>query len=296
MSKVYIKFKSNPLYRAPAYLQLATKKKCNRSDIFVLGVPGHELHRFWQNVSYHALSFTRPVEGGRAVVDIDCRCHKNTAEVEARVEDPAGEKPADWFDEFAITSSKGIGTAKTKSYQLQLSSSTTKGANFNLKIAGAGFFNVAAPSIGLTGSYSTTQGTSLTSGWSGEEKLSQGYQIVDTLKIPPKTKVKATITTWAVTYVSETMTEFSVDANVELNVRYRTNHSRSRYGGIFIQKIRITAKELFCNESDFKCIDGIVTFKRKGSVSYLGEEVEIIKERDPCTLEDELNLQARPIQ
>ena len=295
MSKVYIKFKSNPQYRAPAYLQLATKKKCNRSDIFVLGVPGHELHWFWQKVSYHALSFTRPVEEGRAVVDIDCRCHKNTANLEARVDD-LEEKPADWFDEFEITSSKGRGTTKTKSYQLQLSSSTNKGANFNLKIAGAGFFNVAAPSIGLTGSYSTTQGTSLTSGWSGEEKLSQGYQIVDTLKIPPKTKVKATITTWAVTYVSETMTEFSVDANVELNVRYRTNHSRSRYGGIFIQKIRITAKELFCNESDFKCIDGIVTFKRKGSVIYLGEEVEIIKERDPCTLEDELHLQARPIQ
>ena len=98
------------------------------------------------------------------------------------------------------------------------------------------------------------------------------------------------------TYVSETVTEFTVDANTELNVRYRTNHSRSRYGGIFIQKIRITAKELFCNESDFTCIDDIVTFKRKGSVSYLGEEVEIIKERDPCTLEDELNLQARPIQ
>lgn len=291
MSKVSIKFASNPLYRAPAYLQLATKKKCNRNDIFVLGVPGRELHTFWQNVSYHALSFTRPVEEGRAVVDIDCRCHKNTANVE-----DLEEKPADWFDEFEITSSKGRGTTKTKSYQLQLSSSTTKGANFNLKIAGAGFFNVAAPSIGLTGSYSTTQGTSLTTGSSGEEKLSQGYQIVDTLKIPPKTKVKAIITTWAVTYVSETVTEFTVDANTELNVRYRTNHSRSRYGGIFIQKIRITAKELFCNESDFTCIDDIVTFKRKGSVSYLGEEVEIIKERDPCTLEDELNLQARPIQ
>ena len=82
MSKVGIEFASNPLYRAPAYLQLATKKKCNRNDIFVLGVPGRELHTFWQNVSYHALSFTRPVEEGRAVVDIDCRCHKNTANVE----------------------------------------------------------------------------------------------------------------------------------------------------------------------------------------------------------------------
>lgn len=155
---------------------------------------------------------------------------------------------------------------------------------------------MATPSIGLTGSYSITHGTTETTGSVREEKLSQGYQFVDTIKIPPKTKVKATITTWAVTYVSESLTELIVDANLELNVRYCTNHSCTRYGGIFVQKVRVTAKELFCNEMDYECIDHIVTFKRKGSISYLGKEVEIIKERDPCNLEDELNLQVRPIQ
>ena len=290
-----IEFASNALYRAPAYLQLAAKRKCNRSDIFILGVLKQELQQFWQSVSFHALSFTRPVEEGRAVVDIDCRCHKNTADVGIEKDD-SDEKPEDWFDEFSITSSKDVGTTNSKSYQLQLNSSTTKGANFNFKIAGAGFFNVAAPSVGLTGSYSTTTGTSLTTGSARVDRLSQGYQIVDTLKIPPKTKVKATITTWAVTYTTETVTEFTVDANAELSVHYRTYNSRKRYGGIFVKKVCITAKELFCNELDYKCIDGTVTFKRKGTISYLGEEVEIIKERDPCTLEEELNLQARPIQ
>ena len=80
----HIEFKSNRSYRAPAYIQLTAKKKCNRDDIFVLGVDKTELAVFWlYNVSYHALSFTRPVEKGRAVVDIDSRCHKNTAELAA---------------------------------------------------------------------------------------------------------------------------------------------------------------------------------------------------------------------
>ena len=95
--------------------------------------------RMLATMHYHL--YTRPVEEGRAVVDIECRCHKiqNTAnvDVERNKSDDSEEKPADWFDEFSITSSKEMGMTKTKSYQLQLSSSTTKGANFNFKIAGA---------------------------------------------------------------------------------------------------------------------------------------------------------------
>ena len=127
----HIEFKSNRSYRAPAHIQLAAKKKCNRDDIFVLGVDKTELAVFWlYNVSYHALSFTRPVEKGRAVVDIDSRCHKNTAELAAERSKDSSEngsesKPDDWFDQFEITSSKGVSTTKSKSYQLQLSSSTT---------------------------------------------------------------------------------------------------------------------------------------------------------------------------
>ena len=118
MSKVGIEFASNPLYRAPAYVQLAAKKKCNRNDIFVLGVPKCELELFWKSISCHALSFTRPVEEGRAVVDIDCRYHKNTADVDVEWSktDDSEKKPDDWFDEFAITSSKDVGTTNNKSY------------------------------------------------------------------------------------------------------------------------------------------------------------------------------------
>lgn len=295
-------FSRNSGYRAPAYVKLAAKRKCNRNDIFILGVPYDELHAFWAGVSYRAVKFTRPVEKGRAVVDIDSRCHANTADFTTDVDlgdldgEACGEeKPDDWFDEFAITSKKDEGRTRSKSYQLELSKSTTTGGSFNLQLSGAGFFNTVAPSAGISGTYSKTNGTTWTTRGETSESLSQGYEIVDTLKIPPKTKVKATITTYAVTYESKTLTEVRVYANSSLTIRYRKRFSRKILGGIIVHTLKVTAKELFRNELDYKCEDDVVTFKRWGAISHLGEEVEILKERDPCTKEEELNRESVPI-
>ena len=226
--------------------------------------------KFWASVTYHALSITRPEEKGRAVVNIDSRCHVNNADSEIANKD----------DMFTITSSKTASATQAKSYTLQLSSSTTKSANFNLQLAGAGFFNMAAslvPKGGISGSYSKTTSETLTAMNAKSASLSQGYQINDTLSVPPKTMVKAQITTWAVTYESTSVTEVTVDAKAKLPVRYRTLLSR-RLGGLYVSEVEISAKELFRNEWDYKCENEVVTFKRKGKVSYLGEEVEIIKD------------------
>ena len=287
----------NKTYRAPAYIQLAAMKKCNDNGIFVLGVTEEDLHKFWSKASYHAVSFTRPVEKGRAVVDIDSRCHANTAEIANRrekeddiSEDP-DKKPKDWYDQFEIKSKKDSNKTKTKNYRLELSSSTTKAANFNLEFSSAGFFNVAAPVApkgGIGGSYSRTNTTTRSAEENKSESLSQGYEITDTLVVPPKTKVKALITTWAVTYESVTVTEISVDAKAELPIRYRSKLSQ-RLGGVLVSKVTVTAKELFRGEWDYKCENEVVTFKRESKLSHLGEEVEIIKQKNDCSLEEELN-------
>ena len=39
-----------------------------------------------------------------------------------------------------------------------------------------------------------------------------------------------------------------------------------------------------------KCENEVVTFKRELKLSNLGEEVEIIKQRNGCSLEKELNI------
>ena len=295
-----IEFQTNNIYRAPAYIQLAAKKKLNRPDIFVLGVTKDELKMFWDSVTYHALEITIPKEKGRAVVDIDSRCHANDAKKLVLVDENAstlngeeqGKVPDDYYDEFKITSRKGDSKEHEKSFRLEFSSSTTKGANFNLQLVGGGFFNTAtpiSPSGGITGSYSKTEGTTSTKQERVKESLTQGYEIVDTLKVPPKTKVEATIRTWAVTYESDTETEVTVDAKAILTIRYRTIISR-RLGGVLVSKVVVSARELFCNEWAYKCENELVTFKRKGKISHLGEQVEIIKKKEQFELQEQSNV------
>ena len=302
----YYKMGNSPIYRAPAYIQLAAKRKTNKEDIFVVGVKDKKLQEFKKNINYHGVKIHRPEPKGRAVVAIDTRCHANTAKFEASSDalnmegseapNVGIEKPDDWYDEFEITSRKDEGKENKKSFQLQLQSSTTKGGSFNVQLTGGGFFNaVAAPSANIGGSYQKTKTKTVTNETSATESLSRGYEIKDILKVPPKTKVKAKITTWAVTYESKVITEVTVDAKAYVTIFYRPMWSRVLFGGAWKRKVRITAKELFCDELEYECKDDRVTFKRVGAISHLGEEVEILKERDPCTLEEELNCESVPI-
>ena len=269
-------------FKAPAYIQKATRRKYGL-NIFVIGVSSEDLEAFQNGISYHTLGTTVPVERGRAVVDIDCKSHTNAAEEEDDDDIRSDKKPEDWYDEFEITSKKGSNQNKSKSYRLQWGSNTTKtlGGSLGLNVGGSGFFNMAAASAGISGSYSKTTSKSEEENQAEGESLSQEYQVVDALKVPPKTKVAAMITTWAVTYESDTTTEVTVDATNFLPVHYRTMLSRRVFGGIFSSTGVLTAHDLFGNEEDYKYEDYVVTFKRQGKISYLGEEVEIIKRKTP---------------
>ena len=68
-------------YKTPDYILEATKRKYGE-DIFVIGVSSSALNTFLKGMSYHTLGTTRPVELGRAVVDVDCKSHTNTAQSE----------------------------------------------------------------------------------------------------------------------------------------------------------------------------------------------------------------------
>lgn len=270
-------------YRAPDYIINAMKKKYGQ-DIFVIGVSNQQLSAFLNGMSYHTIETTRPVEVGRSVVDIDCKSHTNTAKENDGDPD---KKPEDWYDEFEITSKKDSSQKKSKSYRLTFESSTTKsiGGNLGIKVGGSGFFNMAAaPSAegtaGVSGSYSKTTTQSTSKENHEEEELSHGYEVVDSLKVPPKTKVVAMITTWAVTYESTTITEVTVDTTHVLPVRYRTMFSR-RLGGMFMSTGMLTAQDLFGEEEEFKCEEYLVTFRQRGKISYLGEEVEVVKQKIP---------------
>ena len=51
-------------------------------------------------------------------------------------------------------------------------------------------------------------------------------------------------------------------------------------GGIFPSTGVLTAYDLFGEEERFKCDDYLVAFRQKGKISYLGEEVEVVKRKE----------------
>ena len=108
-------------------------------------------------------------------------------------------------------------TSNRKSYQLSLGKNWSFGGSVNV---GAQFFNVAAASFGLSGQYGKAKEEVTQS--ETTETLSQEYGVIGKLKIPPKSKMKARITTWAVTYEATTTAELSIPNDVAIPVRFRS--------------------------------------------------------------------------
>ena len=271
-------------YRCTDEIERLVKRK-HGDDIFVLGSTLKEIRNFWRHVGYKAGgTIGEPREVSKTVVDIDCKSHGNYAEQEGADDNSHDkDKPMDWYDEFCITSKKSKDNTRSKSYNLQTSTSRgfKIGGNIGLK-ADSSFFNIAgggvAPELGINASYTTEKGKVVTAASSKEEKLSQAYEVLDKLHVPPKKRVEAMITTLAVTYEADTTLLYTVDADTTLPVRYRTYLSRV-FGGYFVSIAYIPAREIFEDETGFEIDNGNVKFTRDGKVSYISEQVEIKKKK-----------------
>lgn len=271
------------LHKNPQYIVDAAKVKYGR-HIYVLGAAQKDIDKFWKHIGYAVYPDTEisvPAEKGRTLVDIDTKTHINDSNEEMEDGGDKPKKPEDWYDDFQITSKKSKGEVRSKSYSLQIGKTTQKQIGGSLKIESPSFFNVAgggiAPELGINANYSKISSKTETSGESRDETLTQEYEIVDTLKVPPRTKVMVSIKTYAVTYESDVKIQLTVDAKSAIPIKYRTPVSRL-LGGLTTSGGILTAKEVFANENDFKD-DGVnITFSRMSKISYLGEEVEIVKD------------------
>ena len=265
------------LFKAPTYLVDAAKKKYGKK-ITVIGATKENIDNFWLQVHSrvdpgHEIS--RPVQKSKTVVAIDSKTHSNCST--KHMEDgPQGtkKKSDDWYDAFEITSRKSTGESKSKKYNLHLAKTSKYEVGGSLNI-GAEFFNIVA-GVSVKGKYSKEKTKTEDHSESSEESLSQAYEVVDILKVPPKTKAKAKITTYAVTYKCDTFTRITVDAKAYIEVIYATYFSNLL--GKFLKSTGfVTAEDIFEGEDNYEEIDGNVTFTRDGEVSYLGEEIEIHK-------------------
>ena len=263
-------------YRAPEYLVVAARKKYGK-DIFVLGATPDDLLNFWSLFQKNAVSMEMPEEVGRTVVDIDAKSHINTSQG-----DPDNKEP---WDDFKITSSSSKSQTKTSStsYQMQFSQQkkTSVGANLNFKISGPSFFNLASGGLTAAREKTTTETSPTTQEEKKEQALSQSYDIVEALKVPARTKVRAVIRTYAVTHKAKTVVKFSVDAKATLPVAFRTDASRRFFGGRFVTNGFLKIEEMFKNEDKAQIVDDIMTFERSAYMSYLSEEVEVTKQTLP---------------
>ena len=262
--------------KRPLYLVKVTKLKYG-DDIFVLGATQAELDRFWNHdVRYRAISIEeKPKPQGRTIVDIDTKTHINFREEDGEVDAP------DRNDVFEITSKTGSSQSNTKTYRLQFGETYTFQVGGSLELKPQ-FFNVAGGGIGISGSRTKQTSKQETSETAKNESLTQEYQLVEKLVVPPKTKVTATIRSYAVTYEGKSTTEVSAPKTSFIKVRYRTMLSRRLTGGVFVTKGYITARELFQERPDFREDEEMVYFVEKTKVSYIGEEVEISKKKEPA--------------
>lgn len=275
-------------YKAPKYLVEAAKKKYGK-NITVVGATKKSLDDFWGEVGYRVDTgqmISKPVEKGKTIVSIDTKTHSNTTKKALEDGTYGPKKGDDWYDDFVITSKKSSDEKRAKTYNLHLDKTTSWSIGGDCSIASSGFFNLAGPgvtpNVSANAKYTKTKTQSEKQSKHSEETLSQGYEIVDTFKVPPNTTVKAKITTYAVTHESKTVTRLIVDPKAFIRVRYLSYFSKTFLGGFWKSEGIITAEDLFTDEEDYEEVEEYITFTSESKVSYLGEEVEVHKTMFDC--------------
>ena len=237
----------------PSYVDRAAKEKYGR-NIQIVGAPKSEINAFWKNIRYSASKFEcKPKEVGRSIVDINSKTHTNHG---------------DKVDEIDVTSEKSKAQKKSKSYQLQL------GKEWDYQVGGSVSLNAIFFNASAGGSVNRNSYKKASRERRNEETLTQDFQLKGSVKVAPKSKVIVMISTWSVTYQADMITKVSSSTGNKIAVRYKI------LGGLCTKVGEISAADIFKHETNFETAGTQVYFDRKSTISYLGEEVEVIKNEE----------------
>ena len=272
---------NNREFKKPKYLVDAMKARFGR-NISVIGVLATELGQFESKMRYKNAGIEeQPQMKGRTIVDVTYKTHINAdPRVVELTED---QKPRDWYDVFQVKSTTSASTSSKNVYRLEQENS--RGNSFQLSGNGklsAGYFNLAGGSIGAGANFSRfkTATNKEANEDTLQQDLSESYELTETLVVPPKTKARAKITTWAVTFVVPTTTEFEVDAGEYIYVTFQSRLQRCLPCCSYTTE-KLFAEDLFRSEDGYENDTDQIKFRRKGLVSYIAKEVEITKEIYP---------------
>jgi len=255
-------------YQLPSYLINAAQKKYGRG-ILLIGATDDDIKEFWRNVEVKASNSgfqdTPPREVTRQVVDISAKEHFNFGTEE---------------DEVEVLNNEEETRTENKSYSLSFEKSWEFAGNIDV---GASFFNafgVGGPSLGLGGSIKRTKKTLQDLTKEEERSLSQQYSVTGKIKVPAKTKLTVTITTFAVNYKADLKAVFAVPISNVLPFFYKSGLGKLCCAGIgpTCRKLGyITSEELFEGQNEYNVDGGTITFSRETELSYLAETIEMYK-------------------
>lgn len=245
-----------------------------------MGITEAEELRLWEKISLHAISTEKPKRKCASIVDVKTMSFVNKSTAEVNSEGKEKESGDECCNEVEIGSKLGSNELSKQntcqSYQIHLGdwSQGELGKLIKTKLGEADFYNSAFPSMTFeTGNLKKDEYTDI-------PLDANDYHIMQRLRIPPKTKVTATILTKMVTYEVRVITEVSVNANTYLGIRFK-GRIEKKLGSLCTATIRcLTAEDLFRYEAGFRMIDGVITFTREGTISYSVEEVEIITDTE----------------
>ena len=259
--------KGRQQYEKPPYLINAASRKYGKG-ILVIGAIEDELREFWRNVKVKASSSGNqdelPYQVTRQVVDISSKEHVNYG-----IED----------DEIEVLSEEN-GQTEHRSYFL----SFEKSWEFSGKIeVGASFFNacgVGESSVGLSNSRKRSITALQDFTRQEDHSLSQHYSLTGKIKVPPKTKLTVTITTYAVNYKTNLKAAFVTPTSNVIQFYYKSGLGKLCCAGIGPRGRKlgyVTAEELFQGQNEYSVDGGSINFCQETELSYLAETVEMHK-------------------
>ena len=263
-------------YRKPNYICEAARRKYGRR-IQILGITKEEENRLWKDINVRAISTGKLQQKSATVVDVKTMSLINKSSVENNCESTEKESALSGYNEVEIGSQSRNNQASQKTLQVQLGnwSHGEIGDMINMKLSEANYYNsTAAPITFKAGVFDERKDED------DPAILDKDYHMMERLKIPPRTKLTAKILTKAVTYEMRMVTELRINADAILPLRFKGRFEK-KLGSICTATIQpLSAKDLFCNEAGFKIVDGVITFTREGTVTYISEEVEIITDME----------------
>ena len=256
-----VKVYENPQWLQDAVAERVPGRRC-------LGAFTQDYANFMRQMSVRAVQFgdDEPKEqsGSKVIIDIDKKEYRNESETE---------------DEVQITGQKSESKNCRKNYQLAVGKSKYKtvivGGSVGLN---ASFFNIGG--LGISLNSSTSHSKEMTEQQYGEEKtnaLSKEYSMKVTVKIPPRTKLSVTVTTYLVTYLAQEIeVEIKAPSTALLPVTLGT-----RFGPIFERRfVFVTAEDFLrslADDDDIKIIDGTCRTTTRSYLTYLGEKTTVCK-------------------